>query len=1495
MNIFYKTLKRGLWTALTSIFAVLMVGFIVGGVIADGFKRTINDYFGMENYRTEVDENAEKVHYESEFQKADGTYDDAALWNEGVKVSDRIQREGTTILWNKDKNGNVGLPLGEGTKVSLFSHSVVDFVYSGVGSGGVLTRNVANLKTAFENAGLKVNDTLWNFYKSGPGSDDKYKRATYSKVSEVPWSLVNDNCKSSFNGTAGVFVISRQAGESGETDASMSTADTITKDYFSLHKNEKESIEGMIQSKKNGALSKVIVMLNTAAGINFDLLAEYKDDIDCCIWVCQPGWEGINEIGRIFSGKSVPSGHIVDTFLYNNFSAPASVNAEFMSYSNAHTAGLKDMQFQANYIIYAENIYVGYKYFETRYEDAVMNQGNASSKTGAKNSSGNWKYGEEVAFPFGYGVTYTDFDYSGFSVTKNDNGDYDVSLTVTNTGSAAGMDAVQIYIQKPYTAYDKQHGLEQSAVNLCGYKKTGLIAAGGSEEVTVTVSKDAFKTYDDDGYKTYIMEDGVYYITAAKDAHDATNNILSKKGYTPTNTSGVMDAEGKSSLVWEWENKKLDTSTFAKSSTNYDITNRFEDTDWNKYEHKTDGEVTYLSRSDWSGTWPRPLSLSLNAEMVKDLDWDKEIIANPNDKFPKYEQEHLFDIVDMRGLEYRAAAWDTLLDQTSLEEQITFLGKAYHGCPAILSINFVGEKTADGPMGLRQRYKTDANAGGAGGYCMSFPCEPLLAASFNDELAYRAGQLKGEDMLHVGYTGIYGTAPNLHRTIWGGRAYEYYSEDGFISGIMAKWETMGIQERGNYVNLKHFALNDQESNRHGVNIWSNEQAIREIYLLAFQPSVEEAKAKGIMSSFTRFGTLWSGAHRGLCTEVLRNEWGFDGFVISDCAWRKYMGVVDGLAAGNDNILYESTDLTAYYDARTNPTVAKLIRESTHRVLYVLANSNAMEGYAPGMKIIPVTNWWQGALIAAQAVFGVLTVASAAFMVMSYVFVNRRKEVLKAEGKMNSEGRYLDKNGGIKSFKVRNIALITSATAVLLAIVLVVSLVIVPMIQSIFAGEDYEANIGGGGGAVHVCAHVCAVCGKCKDETCENAVCSSKCGGHLVETLPEGYTTYTFEAECSKLVTSDPASCKAGNEGKQTNNPGGGQYIMNMSKVSQASCTFNITSDKAEKAVLFLRMGHREAEFAWNKMFTMTVNGATVSSDYVFPVMRSGGRQYFDWQDNEIAIIDLKAGDNVIVLNKVTNGLNFDSLKLATVAELKWTSEVGKGHTYGDWELVTAPTETERGLVGSYCVTCRDYKEAKLPAISEDNGYTKKVIKEAGPDSFGEAEWSYMFEGCKFGFRSLLYPTSGETSLKRFECEDMRMTGTAKVNREGGSNNPSGGYYVAGFSSNDASIIFEFESDKETDVVFYIGFGCRNDRTINFNNAFILSLNGSRVTVGKDVEFTGADSTFNYFNWQRFMIVTLHVTEGTNRLVLEDNNKAVSSNLDYFEFLGTATLTAIKDE
>lgn len=1297
-----KNKGRVLWTTLTSLFTLLTIGSFVGGSLANNFKKTINDYFNLPNFTTlekEANEDEDLEYFKSKYTSKDGSFDDISLNKKNVLIADQVQREGTTILWN-----NGGLPLNQGNKVSLFSKSSTDFILAGFGSGKSNSTN-ANLKTAMTNAKLEVNDTLWNFYSSGAGKS--YTRSR-DKVNEVPWNLVNDNCANSFSnyGDAAIIVLGRQTGEYDDWgDAEQVKADTITGDFYDLHQNEKDALENIIKLKNNGTFKKIIVLLNCATGMNFKMLDQYRDDIDSCLWVGMPGKEGTIEIARILAGTSIPSGHLADTFLYDNQSAPANVNSDFnpgqeeyYMYTNFNSMqGTRNKRYQAYYAVYAEGIYVGYKYFETRYEDSILNQGNASSKKGAVHSETNWKYNEEVAFPFGYGSSFTEFEYSNYKVSKKSNGDYTVSLDVKNVGQSNGADAVQIYVQKPYTDHDIQYGLEQSSVNLAGYAKTKELIPNESVTVNINVRADAFKTYDHVYHKTYIYEPGEYYIAAGQDSHDAINNILAAKGKT---MQDGMDAKGDSNLVYKFENKKLDTETFSISSTGAKITNQLSDGDWNLYQNKTEAEITYLSRSDWDKTYPEHVKLSLNDKMVYDLSWDKPVKENPNDKMPLYGQDKQFNLIDLRGKEYNHPSWDNLLNQMTLQEQSELMASAYHGTKSVNSINKPADVVNDGPLGIRMNYKTNSNR-----QTMNFPIIPLLAATFNDYLAYQVGQCQGEDCLHAGCNGMYSPGANMHRSIYNGRTYEYYSEDPFISGMMCMQQTKGIQESGTYVTLKHFALNEAEDKRFGIGTWADEQTIRETYLPAFQYAVEEAGAKSVMSAYNRIGVLWSGAHKGLQTEILRNEWGFDGFVISDCAWRDFMGVVDGLMAGNDCILYEMLDKQCYAkQASGNATICLAMREAVHRILYVTVNSSTMNGISSNTEIIDVTNWWQYAIVGLEITMAICLAGSIIMLIFTFIPKRDTKErkikVLTEEEKM------------IRDRRKKKTIIITSSIA---GVILVSQAIMIPILINMNK---------------HICDEPCPVCGLCTDMSCDDSACAEKCSGHNPsDYIGEGAQTYRFEAEGCIFETTS-ADAAIGCE-ENANNPSGGNYVMKLDYEGESTLTYNIVSDKDAYAVMSCRFGRRQKAYYFNDMFTIYLNDEVVEIDggVTIDKMADDGVKYFDWTDTEICLLKLKKGNNELVFyNNTRECLNFDSFDLYTTASVGWKTELDGTHLNGKWELDVKPSFTMKGSLKAHCHQCSQTYYHTLPEVSTENGYKR----------IDDIHYSYEHEGQEFIIEMLEY-------------------------------------------------------------------------------------------------------------------------------------------------------------
>ena len=1488
------------------VFLWLIVTLVAGNVL-EGYKKVINTTLGLTGFRTEtVDvesaKNADLEYFKSDYVKSDGeggilydtdeasgykhqVYDDAALHEADKKTADRIQREGSTLLWNSDTNG---LPLSEHASVSLFSRSSVAWGYSGGGSGAARTNGATNMKQALKAAGLSVNSVLWDFYDTGAGS--AYERVGMTTMNEVPWSVYTDEVKNSFPdyGDAAIIVFTRltREGSTGgaSADVTQTAADTATGDYMDLSPQEESLINEVVALKKAGTFKKVVVLLNTPAGIFMDSLVQRRNDIDCCMWVGQTGWEGLNEVARILSGDSVPSGHLADTFAMDTRSAPAYANTIATMYTNANEMGLSNVAQQGVYIVYQEGIYVGYKYYETRYEDAVLGLGSATSRAGAVNSSDNWVYKEEVAFPFGHGDSYTEFEYYDYDVKEKD-GDYVVTLTVKNVGSKAGADAVQIYVQKPYTEHDKSNGIEQAAVNLAGYAKTAELKPGATENISITVRGEALRTYDANDNKTYIREKGDYYITAAQDAHAAVNNILAAKGKTPENTGNVMDAEGDTALVRKLVFDADDLETYAISEqTKNAITNRFDDADWNKYENKGDETVTYLSRKDWESTYPEEtVRLSMTAKMAEDLAFQHEVVADPKDEMPLYEQEHVFNLIDLKGIEYDSGAWDTLLDQLSFGEQVDLLSGAYFGTPEITSIVKPAEKASDGPLGLKSRMTSnDENI-----YTMSFPSPTLLAASFNDGLAEELGERMGEDALHAGITGIYAPGANTHRTAYSSRNWEYHSEDGFLSAQISKWRVIGTQSKGCYVNMKHFALNDQESYRHGVSIWANEQTIREIYLYAYELAVTEGDCTGMMSAFNRLGTKWTGCHKGICTDVLRKEWGFEGFIVSDSPYQNYMDVPTSLMAGNDCFLSNSVGVTKYDAAKTNATLAQAVRESVHRILYVVVNSNAMNGYNTNTRIYEVREWWQNLITGIQ--IGVGCIAGAMLLITVMTFVFHGKIAAKVEGRQidRVKRKYEKKALKARAYSseqkpgrgfggtVKNVLCIGQPWHAKRIVTTAVSLVLVGVI--VFLAIFLPIRLTRTPATVPV------------------------------QPVPEPERNYyRFEAECSEME-SDVA--KTGTEDKgeaATNYPSGGEFISGIKNANTFKAVFDITSSENTSAILGACMGLRDWEMSMSRVFKLTVNGVEVeiADDVIFPESTADtSLRYWDWTEKDLTVIPLNEGDNEIIIEKreglgdgTGNGLNFDYIYILSETTLQWTKEVGIGHTLGEWTVSVEPTLESAGKIVTRCQTCRELMTETLPAISAENGYT--LIDD---DGYGVKTWTVTVHEKTFTFNTVNYPEGSKAYRFEAECSEI-TSNTAVTGTEGrgeaGTNYPSGGEFVYNVKNADTfKAVFNITSSEATSAMLGACMGLR-EWEMSMSRVFKLTVNGTEVEIADDVVFpvfTGV----KYWDWYEMNITVVTLREGNNEIVIEKreglgNANGNGLNFDYISLFTAAELQWTKE-
>ena len=528
----YKKTKRKHitpWKILAIICAVVMIVSIPLSILLQKFDNTMAARFGGSFWKLQ-NEDANAQYYTSDFNSAE------EMVNYGLALTQQVEAEGAALLMNN----NNALPLAADAKVSTFSSSSVNLVYGGTGSGNIDASTADTLRTALEKVGVTVNPTLWDFYTVGAGKDyARSKSGTVAKSSEVtaevPWDVYTDEVKDSVAqyGDAAIVTLSRVGGEG----ADLSYGEV---NYLALDENEKAMLQNVAEMKKNGTVKKTILLINSANALQVDFLKNNEYDIDAALWIGDVGISGINAVAEILTGKVNPSGSLVDTYCYDNFSAPAMWNFTPTTYEGYVEGG--DVSAKAkSYMIYQEGIYVGYKYYETRYEDFVTGNGNA----------GDYAYGDIVAYPFGYGMSYTDFDISDMNVNYNAADDtYTVTVKVTNTGDMAGKKTVQVYVQSPYTDYDKENGVEKSAVSLVGFGKTGMIEPGASETLSMTVNKRDIASYDTYGAGTYILDAGDYYFTAATDAHNAVNNILAAKGYTVESTNGKMTADGNADLTY---------------------------------------------------------------------------------------------------------------------------------------------------------------------------------------------------------------------------------------------------------------------------------------------------------------------------------------------------------------------------------------------------------------------------------------------------------------------------------------------------------------------------------------------------------------------------------------------------------------------------------------------------------------------------------------------------------------------------------------------------------------------------------------------------------------------------------------------------------------------------------------------------------------------------------------------------------------------------------
>lgn len=926
----YKKARRkshGLWKFFTWFSAPIAIVIIMVMVVLSTFDNTVALFVGGTFWKLE-NEDPEAIYYENDFETEE---ERNAVGYELVK---QVEAEGAALLMN----ANGALPLAEGSKVSLFSTSTVNLVYGGTGSANVDASKALDLRTACEMSGLSVNTTLWDFYKTGDGAQYVRNNGGFSggeTINEAPWSAYTDEVLASVEeyNDAAVVVLSRVGGEGADSEYQ-------TANYLALDDTEREMLAELKNLKDAGKLKRIIVLLNTSNALQLDFLQNDAYGVDAVLWIGGVGIAGTDAVADILAGKTNPSGSLVDTYCYNNYSSLAMKNFTPVTYAGYEEGLIPENA--STYMIYQEGIYVGYKYYETRYEDYVMGTGNA----------GEYAYGDDVAFAFGHGLSYTDFEYSDVSVSYDAAaGTYTMNVTVTNTGDLPGKETVQAYVSSPYTQYDIDNKVEKASVSLVGFAKTEILEPGTSETLAIEIDGDYVASYDAYGAKTYILDEGDYLFAAATDAHDAANNVLAAKGFTPENTDGRMDAEGNADLVAVWNNPELDTTTYAVSDNGTAITNQLEGADPNLND-AVEEEVVFTSRNDWMGTMPSDEALVLTLtdalkDALQDVQYDP---ADYEDvEMPTLGAKNGLTLYDMIGLDYDDPKWEELLDQLTFDEMVTLIGDSFHWTMPVKSIEAPGTRDENGPQGLT----VTLFGAGLNVQTTALTSEDVLAATFNTDLVYKMGNIVGNDCLAANVPVLYGPGANTHRSPYGGRNFEYYSEDGVLASEIGEAEVRGIEEKGVHVVIKHFALNDCEQDRIGLGVWLTEQAAREIYLRAFQGALESSQAggNGVMMAYTRWGTQWSGANAGLIKGILNEEWGCHGKQITDNVLTTYVNGVDGVMGGTT--AFDS--MLAFYiinngngqgrlpEYRNDPVVVTAMREAAHSDLYATANSSGMNG------------------------------------------------------------------------------------------------------------------------------------------------------------------------------------------------------------------------------------------------------------------------------------------------------------------------------------------------------------------------------------------------------------------------------------------------------------------------------------------------------------------------------------------------------------------------
>ena len=819
---------------------------------------------------------------------------------EAAEVAEEIMEDGIVLLKNESL-----LPLNETKKLNIFGWESINPAYGGAGSGGINDLyDIVSLNQGLENAGFSINQELVDFYNNyGADNPEMSIQKQSWTLPEPPVDTYSDELIKSAKeySDVAVVVLSRKAGE-GHNDIPMDVRKAAYDNnsdeyddfpegehYLQLSQTERDMVDMVCSNFDN-----VIVIYNGANQFELGFADEYPQ-IKSVVWCPGTGNVGFNALGKVFSGEVNPSGKTPDTFIYDMTTAPWWNNAEKTEYTNLADMAVEGMNagtaqvYAPAFTNYVEGIYVGYKYYETAAQEGAID------------------YDKTVQYPFGYGLSYTEFEQKMGELEEKD-GQISVDVEVTNTGDVAGKDVVEVYYKPPYT----NGGIEKSSANLIEFAKTDLLQPGESQIVTATFSIEDMASYDENNAKAYVLEKGDYVISINSDSH----TVLDQKTYT-----------ADKDVVYKGENKRASDDTAA--------TNVFED---------AKGDITYLSRADHFANYEEATAAPASAELGEpyvseyhlNSNFDKTTYLNDEDVMPTTGADNGLTLADMRDADYDDPRWEKLLDQLTVDEMANMIAMAGYQTAAMDSVGKVATLDFDGPAAINNNFTGVGSIG--------FPIEVVVASTWNKELAQTWGECMGKISQEMGAEGWYAPGMNTHRTAFGARNYEYFSEDGVLAGNMGAKAVEGARKYGVYSYIKHFAL--YEGNAKMVSVWSNEQAIREIYLKPFEISVKQGGANAVMVSWSFLGDKWTGESSNLMNTVLRDEWGFRGMALTDFFRNNghgFMNADAALANGVDAMLSTFNGEENNVANPEHPTSVLQMRNACKNVMYTVVSSWAYDG------------------------------------------------------------------------------------------------------------------------------------------------------------------------------------------------------------------------------------------------------------------------------------------------------------------------------------------------------------------------------------------------------------------------------------------------------------------------------------------------------------------------------------------------------------------------